>query len=675
MTALLARIQDWLGRPLSRFIERLRLRLAQPDALLQVTLLGLIAGLLAALLVVAFRLALEGLQVYGLGLPGAERYESLPAEWRLLLPILGALLLGLAFHLLPFGMRNVGVGHVIIRFHRFGADMPWQNAVVQFVAGIWGLLIGLTGGREGPGIHLGAFSGSLLGHSLGLPNNSVRTLSGCGVAAAISAAFNTPLAGVIFALEVVIKQYTLASFLPVILASSMGALLATTVFGPETLFTIEIHHQMSVWEVPTLLALGLIIGAMAAGYIQIVEGTIARSWDWPVWARFTAAGVATGVIGFWVPEILGIGHDTTDLVAAAELTLGALLIIAVAKWLLASVTVGLGLPIGTIAPVLMIGAVVGGTLGSLLYRLDQIPLSDVSFYTVLGMGAMMGATLQAPLAALAAVLELTSDTGAILPAMIIIVVSGLVSRMVFGKSGLYDAILRANDQQMPGPSLWFNGDNIGVSSIIERRVAEVDCPCNLARFEQALEERPAWLVIRDEDRQAMGVIRYAAAKAAFDQAFNQGLVEAQARAAAERAARDAGARAETGADTAADTEAGADEASDSKAAPVRESNEAGERAGSADTTEAAGEEPAGPGIDTEALADRVRQEILIDPIEISGFYRAADVEVGYTLTQAQRVMREEDVGVLVARRMPGSPQARALGVMTAAMLEQAIVGR
>ncbi|KTG16562.1 MULTISPECIES: chloride channel protein [unclassified Guyparkeria] len=649
MTALLARIQDWLGRPLSRFIERLRLRLAQPDALLQVTVLGLLAGLVAALMVVAFRLALEGLQVYGLGLPGAERYESLPAEWRLLLPVAGALLLGLAFHMLPFGMRNVGVGHVIIRFHRFGANLPWQNAIVQFFAGIWGLLIGLTGGREGPGIHLGAFGGSLIGHSLGLPNNSVRTLSGCGVAAAISAAFNTPLAGVIFALEVVIKQYTLASFLPVILASSMGALLATTVFGPETVFNIEIHHQMSFWEVPTLLGLGLVIGAMAAGYIQIVEGTIARSWKWPVWARFTAAGVATGLIGLWVPEVLGIGYDTTALVAAAELTLGALLVVALAKWLLASMTVGLGLPVGTIAPILMIGAMVGGTLGSLLYHLEQIPLADVAFYTVLGMGAMMGATLQAPLAALAAVLELTSDTGAILPAMITIVVSGLVSRMVFGKDALYDAMLRANDQQMPGPSLWFNGDNIGVSSVIERRVAEVACPCNLARFGQALEDKPAWIVLRDEERNAIGVIRYAPARAAYDHLFNQALFDAQAE--ADRAAKE-------------------DEAETRATDETPPAVEGAPEPAAAQTEETAtGEE------DAEALAQRVRENVMLDPADISGFYRAADVEVGYTLTQAQRVMREQDVGVLVARRMIGSKQARTLGVMTAAMLEQAIVER
>ncbi|MFP4639860.1 MAG: chloride channel protein [Guyparkeria sp.] len=654
MTATLARIKDWIGRPISRFVERLRLRLAQPDALLQVTLLGLIAGLIAALLVVAFRLALEGLQVYGLGLPGAERYEALPPEWRFGLPVIGALLLGLAFHMLPVGLRNVGVGHVIIRFHRFGADMPWQNAVVQFIAGIWGLLIGLTGGREGPGIHLGAFSGSLLGHTLGLPNNSVRTLSGCGVAAAISAAFNTPLAGVIFALEVVIKQYTLASFLPVILASSMGALLATTVFGPETLFSIEIHHEMSFWEVPTLLALGLIIGTMAAGYIRIVEGTIARSWDWPVWVRFTAAGVATGVIGFWIPEIMGIGHDTTDLVAAAGLTVGALLMIALAKWFLASLTVGLGLPIGTIAPVLMIGAVIGGTVGSILYQLGQIPVSDVAFYTVVGMGAMMGATLQAPLAALAAVLELTSDTGAILPAMITIVVAGLVSRMVFGKDGLYDAMLRANDQQMPGPSLWFNGDNIGVSSIIERRVAEVTCPCNLGRFEQALEEKPAWLVIRDENRQAMGVIRYTPARAAFDQAFNQALFDAQAQAEQARKADEA----------AASTQEAERPATGEEIARPESTPQADEVETSPEAT-----------IDLEAIAQQVRENTLITPSEISGFYRAADVEVGYTLTQAQRVMRENDVEVLVARRMLGSPQARTLGVMTAAMVEQAIVER
>lgn len=653
MTALLAHIQNWLGRHASRFVERLRLRLAQPDALLQVTLLGLIAGLLAALLVVGFRLALESLQVYLLGLPGPGRYESLSAEWRLSLPIAGTLLLGFVFHLLPAGMHNVGVGHVIIRFHHFGAAMPWQNAIVQFFAGIWGLLIGLTGGREGPGVHLGAFGGSVIGHSLGLPNNSVRTLSGCGVAAAISAAFNTPLAGVIFALEVVIKQYTLANFLPVILASSMGALVAVTFFGPETAFDIEIHHQMSLWEVPLLLGLGLVAGALAAGYIQIIESTISWSWGWPVWARFGAAGVATGVVGFWIPEVLGIGYDTISLVVAAELTLGALLIIAVAKWLLASVTVGLGLPIGTIAPTLMIGAVVGGALGSLLYHFDLIPLIDVPFYTMLGMSAMMGATLQAPLAALAAVLELTSDTGAILPAMITIVVSGLISRMIFGKSGLYDTMLRANDQKMPGPSLWFSGDDIGVSSVIERRVSEVTCPCNLSQFEQALEDKPIWIVIHDEQRNTMGVVRYATARAAFDQLFRQALHDAQA----DQDTKDN--------EIEAVDEPASDDLATDKTTTVEKITPRADETG--DITAQAK--------DTEALADQVRETVCIDPTKISGFYRAADIEIGYTLTQAQRVMREQDVGVLVARRMLGAKQARTLGVMTTAMLEQAIVER
>jgi hypothetical protein len=233
--------------------------------------------------------------------------------------------------------------------------------------------------------------------------------------------------------------------------------------------------------------------------------------------------------------------------------------------------------------------------------------------------------------------------------MITIVVSGLVSRMVFGKDALYDAMLRANDQQMPGPSLWFNGDNIGVSSVIERRVAEVTCPCNLARFEQALEDKPAWVVLRDEERNAMGVIRYAPARAAFDQLLNQALFDAQAE--ADRAAKDRQAEA-------------ADETSPSEAA-----TSAGEPA--AVPTEGATEAEE----DASVLATRVRETVVIDPTEISGFYRAADVEVGYTLTQAQRVMREQDVGVLVARRMMGAKQARTLGVMTAAMLEQAIVER
>jgi len=193
---------------------------------------------------------------------------------------------------------------------------------------------------------------------------------------------------------------------------------------------------------------------------------------------------------------------------------------------------------------------------------------------------------------------------------------------------------------------------VGVSSIIERRVAEVTCPCNLARFEQALAEKPAWLVIRDENHQALGVIRQAPARAAFDQAFNQALFDAEAHAEQARRAEEA---------TAPEAEAEAPAGAEAESGPETQ------------TAEAEGAEQAAR--EREALAQRVREETRIDPRDISGFYRAADVEVGYTLTQAQRIMRENDVEVLVARRMLGSPQARALGVMTAAMLEQAIVER
>ncbi|HHQ68862.1 MAG TPA: hypothetical protein ENM98_00955, partial [Halothiobacillaceae bacterium] len=482
--------------------------------------------------------------------------------------------------------------------------------------------------------------------TLGLPNNSVRILSGCGIAASIAAAFNTPLAGVIFAMEVIVKQYTLASFLPVIIAASIGALVTTTVFGPEPAFNIQIEHALTWGDVPVLIVLGLFIGAMAAGYIQMVESTITRTWSWPVWARFTAAGIATGLLGIWIPEVMGIGYDTTELIAGAQIALMGLVMIAIAKWILAGITVGLGLPVGTIAPVLMIGSAIGGIAGALMYHFQQIPVADVAFYVVLGMGAMMGATLQAPLAALTAVLELTSDTAAIMPAMFIIVIAGLASRMLFGKAGLYDAMLRANDQQMQGPSLWFNGDNIGVSSVINRQIGRLKHPCNLQSLQNTLEEKPTWLVLEDEEKNTLGVIRSNPARAALEHAYTEAFNQAYAKLQAQQEKL----RAHLSSTPNTDEEM-------------------------AESTENSPRGDLIPAIDTEALAAEVMQTTEIDLTQTNAFYRAADVEVGYTLTQAQQVMRTLDVEVLVARRQTRAQSARPLGVLTVPMIEQAISER
>ncbi|OZB74850.1 MAG: hypothetical protein B7X37_04385 [Halothiobacillus sp. 14-55-98] len=487
-------------------LDPLRLRLASPDALTPMAILGLFAGIVASALVTLFRFTLESLQIYFLGLPSPDNYSALPIEWRFWLPTLGGIILGVAFMLIPQAARAVGVGFVIIRFHRSQADLPWPNAIVQFFSAVWGLLVGLSNGREGPGVHLGATAGSLLGQRLDLPQNSVRTLVGCGAAAAIAASFNTPLAAVILVLELIVRQYTLATFIPIILASSAGALFSTLFFGDNPAFNIQLYHSLALWEIPVLVLLGLVIGAFAAAYTHITEVSIHRTWKWPVWLRFGLIGVITGLVGMYLPQIMSISYDSVGLAAGAKFTLLLLLFLIVAKLLLSALTLGFGLPLGSIGPTLVIGGFTGSAFGTVLLSFTQIPISDVAYYTVLGMGAMMGASLQAPLAALTAVIELTGDTGTIMPAMVTIIIASLTSRTLFGKDGIYDAVLFANSQQLRLLSLWHNANDIAISSIINRNFTETTAQCSVSDLQKLKTAIPEWLVVRDDTRQPIGVI-------------------------------------------------------------------------------------------------------------------------------------------------------------------------
>ena len=192
--------------------------MAQVDALPQLVAIGALVGLLTGLVIIAFRLAIDLPLFAFLGTPGGD-FESLPTATRVMLVMGGALLLGFGMRKMTASERRLGVVHVMERLSLHQGNLPVKSAVAQFVGGALALVTGQSGGREGPAIHLGAATGSALGQAFKLPNNSMRALLACGSAAAIASSFNTPIAGVIFAMEVVMMEYSIASFLPVIVAA------------------------------------------------------------------------------------------------------------------------------------------------------------------------------------------------------------------------------------------------------------------------------------------------------------------------------------------------------------------------------------------------------------------------------------------------------------------------
>lgn len=484
-------MQQWLNNYSRRLINY--------DSILAYAVLGVVGGVASGLIVLAFELGIRQLSsAFGAGDNG-EGFESLPRWMWFALPAGGAIVLGCAYALLKPQDRETGIVHVLSRMHSHYSVLPLRNAIVQFVGGIFALGTGQSGGREGPGVHLGGAINSLLGQRLGLPNNSLRMLIACGTAGGISAAFQTPLAGVLFAMEVIIAEYSVVSFIPVILAAVSAAAVSRTLAADDWLFTLPPLQLNSLLELPYIMLLGLCCGAAMAAFVRISTST-ARYAGAPVVLRFTLAGIITGCLALLVPEILGMGYDTLTLAIDGKLALWALLLIALCKLLATAISYGVGMPLGLIGPSLLIGACIGGMLGAAGSALLPELASDPAFYTVLGMGAAMGALLNAPLAATLAVMEMTQSLSIGMAAMLAIVTATLTSTGVFGQRSAHQAMLKQLQRIVPDDPLNQLLHRTSVSSTMDTRVVRVPLLFAQADLEPLLESTPVWCMVeRDGD--------------------------------------------------------------------------------------------------------------------------------------------------------------------------------
>ncbi|MFT5483461.1 MAG: CIC family chloride channel protein [Halieaceae bacterium] len=422
-------------------LHQLRLSLSDYRSLLPYAILGIVAGFLAAAVVLAFEYTAGLVGRLWLGDFSAESFEQLSPALRFLVPVGGALVLGLVMQQLKPELTRVGVVHVIGQLNNAHGRMPPGNALVQFFGGAIALATGQSGGREGPGVHLGAAINAYIGNYLELPNNSLRVLIACGTAAAIAAAFNTPIAGVIFAMEVIMAEYTVAGFIPVILAAVTATTLTRVLLGSGLLLSIPAIELTSLWELPFITVLGFVAGTAAAAFIVLMKYCMGFQ-QRPLWLRFTAAGLVTGTLAVFAPQIMGMGYDTLNLTLGGGIGLGLLLTIALAKLFATSISCGLGMPIGLIGPNLIIGACLGAAMGALGATVMPELASHPALYVLLGMCSTMAAILNAPLAALLAVVELSHNVGIIYPAMLAIITATLTVRVFYKQPAAHQMVLK-----------------------------------------------------------------------------------------------------------------------------------------------------------------------------------------------------------------------------------------
>lgn len=268
----------------------------------------MLSGALSAFVVLLFRAFVDQGQIWLLA-DGVGAFEELSPYLRLLFPLVAGLALGWVFDRLPRDVRRVGVIHVMSRLNTPGAErLRWRNLLAQFFGGVVAIGSGHSVDKEGPTVHLGAAAANLAGQRLKASADEDRTMAACGAAAAIAAAFNTPLAGVIFVIEVIGVRYEVSRFLPVIMASVVGTVMNRTLFYGEPVFDVPSIPLSSDWELGLMMLLGLSTGLLATLFVALTEKIAGRVRSWPNLLTFALAGLVTGVLALgrrrsWTPAM------------------------------------------------------------------------------------------------------------------------------------------------------------------------------------------------------------------------------------------------------------------------------------------------------------------------------------------------------------------------------------
>ena len=434
---------------LERFFPSRQLRPVQEDdsqleQLRLLSILSVLIGGLTALLIAAFRVAIE----WGHHLLFAADLARMAqmADWqRFCIPLGGALLVGLVGFLTQVDGRFVGIVHVVHQRNQPDLKMPLRNTLMQFIGGSLALGSGSPGGWLGPAVHLGASASTLVDRRSVKSRDSAQTLLAAGVAAAITACMDTPIAGILLASEVILLRYKLTSFVPVMLAAGTSGLL-THVLGFEPLIQFEVigMTSLSMTEYLLLIPAGILIGLIATGFDFAIEITAGIQLKFIL--RCLIVGLLLGTAALLWPEVLTTGFELLTWPASAwqAWTLSALIGLLCLKLIFVSLSVGFGMPVGIIGPCLVMGVIFGVIMYfTLQLILPNSTIADITVYMVLGSGAMLAAILNAPLTALVAVLELTGNPHMIIPAMILIAVADLTSTPLYGRKSVFKARLDA----------------------------------------------------------------------------------------------------------------------------------------------------------------------------------------------------------------------------------------
>ncbi|WP_093030267.1 chloride channel protein [Ruegeria marina] len=427
--------------------------------------IALVIGIAAGLAAVGFRKGINWLQA---ALYGTEDVhflhsfaEHLPWYWILLIPAVGGLVVGVVLHRTTPDGRCRSVADVIEGAALTDGRVEIRAGIGSMIASLITLSSGGSSGREGPVVHMAGVISTWVCQKINADGITGRDLLGCAVAAAVSASFNAPIAGALFALEVVLRHFAVHAFAPITIAAVAGTVVNRLERGDVTEFVLETPGSLQFYvELPAFLLLGLICGfvsllLMRAIFFADTFGThVQNRIGLPRWLRPAVAGALLGLVAIWFPHIIGVGYETTIRALSGDLALGTAVLFAVVKTAALAITMGGRMGGGVFSPSLMVGALTGLAFGLIATSLLPEVSGTHALYAYAGMGAVAAAVLGAPISTTLIVFELTGDWQIGLAVMVSVSMSTALASRLVDRSFFLTQLERRNVHLAAGPQAY-----------------------------------------------------------------------------------------------------------------------------------------------------------------------------------------------------------------------------
>ena len=472
---------------------------------------AIVMGVLAAYGAIGFRyLILWSTAFFHPADGGLLASVGMPEMWAtMLVPMIGGLIVGIVVFKIAPEVKGSGIPEVMEAVAKKGGAIRWRVVLTKAFAAAVTIGSGGSAGREGPIVHIGATIGSVMGQILQVSVRNLRTFVACGAAAAIAATFNAPIAGALFAIEVVLGDMRVASMSPIVIASVVATVISRHYLGDFPAFEVPGFVLVSYRELVLYAAVGIAAGLISVLFIRMLYFFTARFERLAVtqWSKPAIGGLAVGAIALVVPNVFGVGYDTINnslnnspIVVAGISGWPILLGVLFAKMVATSFTLGSGGSGGVFAPSLFIGAVLGATLGGIANAVFPSWTAPPSAYALVGMGAVVSATTHAPITAILIIFELTNNYKIIPPLMLACVIGVLLSSYLRNDSIYTEKLTRRGIRLRKGRDLNLLR-SIEVSTVLDTQIQKVssETPVNVLFQLLTSGHRPSAVVVGDEE--------------------------------------------------------------------------------------------------------------------------------------------------------------------------------